>query len=213
MSLPTIPFPVRIVEAIWKFTQEAVFGGGVDVTGAAVFRGPIRSQNGVARWIDLGTPATAAHDSVAASVDGHAVSNAFTVASPDVPRNATATFGSGWNGGDVTITGTDINGSPQNETITNNPGSTVAGVKIFTTVTAAAKATQGSSVSNNTCTLGAGTKLGVLGGFAIGPAAGAPYFIVGTTIAIGALDVTNQGVDCSAAPPDSTHAMAVLVNQ
>ncbi len=216
MSLPTIPSRqvfLRVWEGLSNFVHEVFFAAGIDVTGTAIFRGAVQSQNGIMTSIALGTPVAASNTScVSTGLASNSASATFaTPANPDVPRNVSVTAGANWDGGNVTVTGTDINGGAQNETITPTPGSTVAGAKIFTTVTGATKATQGSQSTSNTATLGYGTKLGVIGGLAIGPASA--IYTRATTVACGALDVTNQGVDCSATPPDGTHAMVVNICQ
>lgn len=61
------------------------------------------------------------------------------ITQPDVPRLLSATFAAGWQGGDITIVGTDANGWYQREVIADNPGATVAGTKVFATVTSISK--------------------------------------------------------------------------
>ena len=95
-----------------------------------------------------------------AGLAANAAGSAFTLASnPDKPRNLQVAFGSGWDGGNVTINGTDQFGKAQVEVFTASAGHTVTGVKCFATVTAAAKGTVGSSSA--TATIGVGNALGV----------------------------------------------------
>ncbi len=123
-------------------------------------------------------PAVVAADSVHAGHAGNDASNAFAgpLGAIDVPRNVSVTFGASWDGGNVTVTGTDQYDGAVSETIVANPGNTVDGVKVFKTVTAIAKAAVGSNA--DTATVGLGRLLGVviegrtmggsIGGYGIG---------------------------------------------
>jgi hypothetical protein len=76
-----------------------------------------------------------------------------------VPRNLRCTFGADWDGGDVTIVGTDQFGGAQTETFTGATGVAV-GTKIFKTVTSIRKAAVGVGThATNTLTVGTGDKL------------------------------------------------------
>lgn len=55
--------------------------------------------------------------------------------SPANARNVRCTFGAAWDGGDVTIVGTDQFGRAQTEVIADTAGATVEGVKIWKTIT------------------------------------------------------------------------------
>lgn len=78
---------------------------------------------------------------------------------PDVPRNLTVAFAASWDGGDVTVTGTDQFGDAVSEVFTASAGSTVTGSKIFATVTAAEKGAVGAAAV--AATIGVGEKLGL----------------------------------------------------
>lgn len=80
---------------------------------------------------------------------------------PDVPRNVKCVFSGGWDGGDITITGTDMADAACVETIADTPGATVAGSKVFKTVTAAVCELLGAG--GQTCSIGSGVKLGISG--------------------------------------------------
>jgi len=111
------------------------------------------------KLVALGAPLAASAAVVHAALAGNAVvafPGPFT--NPDVPRNITATFATSYDGGNILITGTDQFGVAQTETITASAGSTVAGAKIFATVTAAQRSAVGATA--NTVSLGRGTKLG-----------------------------------------------------
>lgn len=81
-------------------------------------------------------------------------------------RSVRCVFAASYDGGDVTVTGTDQFGQVISETITASAGSTVAGVKIFRTVTAIQKSTVGATA--NTVSVGIGVKIGVPFSFANG---------------------------------------------
>lgn len=85
-----------------------------------------------------------------------AAPGAFTALSFTGPANIEVVFGAGWDGGNVTLTGTDANGAAQTETITAAPGSAVKGNKVFGTLTGAVKASVGATA--NTATLQRGNK-------------------------------------------------------
>lgn len=81
-------------------------------------------------------------DYPAAAVAVHAQVNHDTarpvitaITSPANPRNVSCAFGAAWDAGDVTITGTDQFDRVQTEVIADNAGNSVAGVKIFKTIT------------------------------------------------------------------------------
>jgi hypothetical protein len=111
------------------------------------------------KLVDLGAPLAASATAVHAAYAGNAVvafPGPFT--NPDVPRNITATFAASYDGGNILLTGLDQFGVAQTETITANAGNTVAGVKIWSSITAATRSAVGATA--NTVSLGRGTKLG-----------------------------------------------------
>lgn len=81
---------------------------------------------------------------------------AFT--SPAVPRNVTCTFSGAYDGGDITVTGTDMADVAQNEVIADAAG-LVEGLLIFKTVTAAVQ--QNLGAGGQTCSIGWGHKIGL----------------------------------------------------
>lgn len=99
---------------------------------------------------------TYVHAAVAASA-----ANLFPgpVTNPDVPRNVKAVFQAGWDGGDITVVGTDVADAANTEVIADTPGATVVGTKVFKTVTSITKELIG--VTANTCSIGIGVKLGL----------------------------------------------------
>ena len=105
---------------------------------------------------DLAATAVAVHAVVR---EDAALAFPGTFTNPATPRSLSINFGAGWQGGDVTITGTDQFGRVQSEVIADNAGNTVEGVKIFRTVTAAAK--ELIAGTTDTCTLQTGLKIGI----------------------------------------------------
>ena len=106
-------------------------------------------------WVDL---VAASNTGVHAALAGNAaVAFPGPFTSPGVPRNITATFAGSYDGGDITVVGTRL-GQVQSETIAASAGNTVAGTKIFDTVTSATRSTTGATA--NTVSLGWGNKLG-----------------------------------------------------
>ena len=74
---------------------------------------------------------------------------------PSLPSTLSVTFSTGWDGGDVTVTGTDINGAPLSEVFADVDGATVQGVQVFATVTAAIKETP-AGVTGDGASIGVG---------------------------------------------------------
>jgi hypothetical protein len=81
------------------------------------------------------------------------------ITNPTFARNVSATFGAGWDGGDILIEGTDQFGKAVSETITATTSNTVAGTKIFKTVTRISYTGGGSAGGTNVCSVGIGDKL------------------------------------------------------
>lgn len=108
-------------------------------------------------------PAAPAADSVHAAVRGDAASNAIaSPVAPDVARNVTCTFGATWDGGDITVTGTNQFDEVQTEVIADTAGQLVKGHKVFKTITALAKEAVGTDAEEtNTVTVGLGDELGL----------------------------------------------------
>ena len=74
---------------------------------------------------------------------------------PTVPSKLSVTFTASWDGGDVTVTGTDVYGAAQSEVFADAAGTTVQGTKVFATVTAATKETP-AGVAGNGASIGIG---------------------------------------------------------
>lgn len=154
----------------------------------------------------LVTPAPAAKG----AADVHAAvlataPNAFPgpITNPGWPRNLIATFGALWDGGDITVDGTDQHDAVTQEVLASNPGGTTVGAKIFKTVTAITKGAVG--VVAIGASVGQGDKLGVAGNIA----AGSPAQL--TTIIGGAyareavvLDAANDAFTPTTTPDGAT---------
>lgn len=137
-------------------------------------------------WIN---PAAASTTGVHAALAGNAAPafpGPFT--SPAVPRNVTATFAGSYDGGDITFVGTRL-GQVQTETIVASAGSTVAGTKIFDTVTSASRSTTGATA--NTVSLGWGEKLGTPWAFT---GVQGLFYVDGVLQTDHTMDGTNYGV-------------------
>lgn len=108
--------------------------------------------------------ATAVHAAVAATA-----ANIFAAPFGSIEawgRNLTVTFGAGWDGGNVTVTGTDQFGQVISETFLSNAGGSRTGSKTFRTVTGAVKTAIGAS--SDGASIGIGAKLGVPFAFTAG---------------------------------------------
>jgi hypothetical protein len=113
------------------------------------------------QMMDLGAPDAEDDDVVHALFAGNNASSDFPgpFTNPDVPRNIKVTFEAGWDGGNVTVTGLDQFLTPVSEVVVASAGNTVAGTKIFATVTAATKGAVGSS--SDGASIGVGKKIGI----------------------------------------------------
>lgn len=115
-----------------------------------------------AQIVDLGVPDIADVDVIHAAIlatDAGSPYNADT--QPDVPRNLTCDFAALWDGGDITITGTDQFDSVVSEVFADNPGFQVVGTKIFKTIAALGIAKELVGSQAVAVTVGIGDKLGI----------------------------------------------------
>lgn len=141
--------------------------------------------------------ATASATAVHAAVAGNAAQNLFPgpITNPAVPRNLTATFAASYDGGNITIVGTNQFDEPTTEVIVASAGNTVAGLKIFKTVTSITKGAVGANAA--TVSIGTGVKLGVVPI----PVGGSPVLLftngVGEAVT---WDATNNAFTATSAP-------------
>ena len=140
---------------------------------------------------------------LAGGINGNAFPGAFT--NPAYPRNLSCVAAAGYDGGAVTITGTDPADAALEETITPTPGGTEYGVKLFKTVTSALKAAVG--VDAAAVSIGTGDKLWV--GADVASAFGM-LAVAGTHEAV-TVDATYDAFTPTSAP-DGTKDFTLLVN-
>lgn len=124
---------------------------------------------------------------------------------PDVPRNLRVTKAASWDGGTITVTGTDQFDQPVSE-VFNDDVETTVGVKIFKTVTGAVKSIA-AGVGGDGASIGTGDKLGL------------PYQLadeVGIGLAAGAVEAMTFDATYSAVTPttvpDAATTYTLLVN-
>ena len=124
---------------------------GTGNTGAAV----------VAKLQQFAAPAAKGVNVHAAIASDNASAVTTSMTNPAIPRSLQVVFHSTWDGGDVTIVGTDQFDQAATETIADTPGSTVEGSKIFKTVTSINQQVVGAGGSA-VATVQTGPKLGLL---------------------------------------------------
>lgn len=105
---------------------------------------------------NLAAAAVACHAAVQESA-ADAFPGPFT--NPATPRSLDIVFDAGWQGGDVTVIGTDQFDDPVTEVFADNPGATVAGTKIFKTIVSASKELTAGTV--DACQLQTGDLIGI----------------------------------------------------
>jgi len=152
--------------------------------------------------IEVKTPGTGANI-LTASATGLSLPPPFT--NPDVPRNLRVTLGSGWDGGNITVYGTDQFGNQQSEVFTAGSGVTRVGTMVFKTVSGATKGQAGSSSA--TVSIGTGDKLGASGHLV--DANG--ILLVDGAIGAGTIDQVTSAVTPSTVP-NGSHAYLLLAN-
>lgn len=120
---------------------------------------------GRAALVAGGTPAAKGTTNVHVAVFGDAVGPVTVstgLTNPDVARNVRLPFGSTYDGGNVTVVGTDQYGAAVSEVIVAVANTTVVGVKVFKTVTSFSYAGGGVGThGTNTVSVGTGDKIGV----------------------------------------------------
>lgn len=129
----------------------------VGTTTACLFSLLSTSASGVFYFENTPAAAAPAHAAVEEGA-ANAFPGPFT--NPTIPRSLAVDFAAGWEGGDITIVGTDQFDAAVTEVIADTPGSVVQGVKIFKTITSASKETVAGTT--DTATLQTGTKIGIL---------------------------------------------------
>lgn len=161
------------------------------------------------RLVSLGIPAAADVDAVHAAYDADEAVLAFPgpFTNPDVPRNISVTFAATWDGGDVTVVGTNQFDEEVSETITAVAASTQLGEKIFKTVTSASKALEGAAAVG--ASIGFGDFLGVP--FEIGNRY-VTVFDTGVPTGVPA-ELVYHSIDVGGVPDGLTEIMAIVPEQ
>lgn len=168
----------------------------------------------VVRKLELGTPIVATVNRIVTSTNMKV--GAYTIAAqPDVPRNITVTstpVSTADTMGTITVVGTDPLGNTLTEVITPVSGSTVAGAKVFKTVTSVTGAGWVINAGNDTITVGVGNLIGV--GFALASSNTTLLTTLGATVGCYATttgDATVSTIDASAATYDGSKKLTIYV--
>lgn len=127
--------------------QSFVFAGMLDATS-------------VARLVQVGPAAAKDADVVHALYDDTDADFPGPFTNPDVPRNLRVTYSADWDGGDVTVSGTNQFDEVIEETFPAGDNEAKVGVKIFKTVTGAVKELP-AGVTGSGASIGTGDKLGL----------------------------------------------------
>lgn len=107
------------------------------------------------------TPAAAGVNVHAAIASNNASAVTTALTNPVIPRTVQVVFTALWDGGDITIVGTDQFDNAQTEVIADVAGSTVQGVKVWKTITSISNETVGAG-GGLTATVQTGPTLGLL---------------------------------------------------
>jgi hypothetical protein len=168
-----------------------------------VHRLPTVGNYSVVRRFRFTAPATKGV-AVHAAITGDDPTLSFNsgLTNPDMPRTLDVVFAAAYDGGDVTVTGTDQYDQAITETFTAVAGTTANGAKAFKTVTQIDKTTHGAST--DTATVQTGNLFGVVAGSGKGAAidsTDAVKWETSGTIAAVVVDTTNDTVDLGAGNP------------
>jgi hypothetical protein len=148
-------------------------------------------------------PAVAVHAAIAGNTSVVPVTAGLT--NPVVPRSVDVVFAASYDGGNVVVTGTNQYGKAVSETFVAVAGTTVAGTKIFKTVTSVEHLAVGATA--NTYTTQTGSKLGlmvdVLDSFGVGMVDGVPEKVT--------MDSVNEAVTFTTAP-NGTRVLSLMMN-
>lgn len=133
---------------------------------------------------------------------------------PPHPVNLTIAFPAAWDGGDITVTGTDQYDDAVSEVFADNPGSTVTGTKVFKTINSNGIAKQTIGANGDNCTIGYGKKLGMVVGAATAQGAlassvNALYIPAAGTLVSATWDTTYDAVTPGSDPSTTTYLALV----
>ena len=161
-----------------------------------------------AKVLSVGPIAAKSATGISASVLATAA-NAFPgpFTNPVSPRNATAVAAATYDGGSITIVGTDQFGNAQTEVIAAVANSTVVGVKIWKTITAVSKAAIGVAAAG--CSIGTGDKVGA--GALVADTVG--MLMVGATAEAVTIDAVNDAFTPTTVPNATTYTLLANVQQ
>ena len=152
--------------------------------------------------------ATAVHAAIAGNTAVDAVTTGIT--NPGVPRNLIVTIAASWDGGVVSVSGTDQFDLPITETF-GSVAATVVGSKAFKTVTSMSHSVLGATA--NTYSVGLGDKIGVP--YRIANSAGL-CFVGATTLASSVIEAVVidpvYSTYASTTVPDGAKFITVFVN-
>jgi hypothetical protein len=165
--------------------------------------------SGSAKVFTVPTPVIADTTSVQAGYAANQGSNTFTgVTNPDVPRNLQVFFAAGWDGGDVTVVGTNQFSNALSEVFTTGSNVLRVGAKIFKTITSITKGSVGASSA--LASVGPENTLGIVG--VLADTSNALLFANNVAIG-GTLDAVNQAFTPQASQvPDGVLGYALLAN-
>lgn len=149
------------------FARRAAVGVGQVLKSAGVGTAPAwgaiggtTASTAAAAFAAFAAPAAAGVDVHAAIASDNAAAVTTALTNPDVPRTLQVVFDAAWDGGDVTVVGTDQFDAAVTEVIADVAGTTVQGVKVFKTVTSINQQTVGTGGSK-TATVQTAAKLGL----------------------------------------------------
>lgn len=121
---------------------------------------PLILPSGTAMSFFQLNPTTASTTDRSNALAANSGTNSFTgLSNPTTCREITVTFPASWDGGDVTVNGTDCEGVSQSRTVTAGTSITKSTFVGYSTLTTATKGLVGTSA--NTATIGTGPGLGV----------------------------------------------------
>jgi len=161
--------------------------------------------------LSIGPVAAKSATSVHASTQGDAVGPVVLttgITNPVTPRNLRCVFGVTWDGGAVTVSGTNQLNAAITEVFTGT-NTTIVGAKAFKTVTSIAFAAGGTGTTGtNTLTVGTGDTIGIA--FDVVDAVGMLH--VGTTIEPVTVDPTYNTFIPTTTPSATTYVLLCNVN-
>jgi len=177
----------------WVKSENPAISDDLEILAGAPARATVLS------FIDPPAKSTAG---VHASRRGDEAVNLFPgpITNPAIPRNLRAVFGAAWDGGDLTVVGTNQFDAAVTEIVTAAAGTTVVGTKVFKTVTSITKDTVGTDAAGtNTVTVGTGDKLGV----SFDVVNTVALLVAGTTVEAVTMDATVDAFTPTTAPDGS----------